>query len=98
METQIRQTQCAAIVRDLATKAQEPSRPAEQRDKIVTIASKYAWVLYCDLELSTGKPPVSEAMERRIGVPSDPGYFESIDAIKEFLSVIDGLGKPTTPT
>ena len=94
METSIRQAHAGAIVRDLVSKAQETSRPNEQRGKIMAIAAKYAWALYLDLEISTGAPPVSAAMEARIGVPSDPGYFESLDAIKEFLGAIDGLGKP----
>ena len=94
METQIRQTQAAAIVRDLVAKAQESSRPNEQRETIVAIAAKYAWALYFDLEISSGVPPVNAAMETRRGVPSDPGYFDNLDAIKEFLGAIDGLGKP----
>jgi hypothetical protein len=34
-------------------------------------------------------------MEQRRGVPSDPGYFDDIAAIKELLDVLAPLGKPT---
>ena len=94
METDVRQSQAASIIRDLYSKAQEQSRATEQRDKIAAIAAKYAWALYNDIVETTGKPPVSPAMEARIGVPDDPVYFDDLDAIKEFLDFLGSLGKP----
>ncbi len=94
METNVRQDAAAKIVRDLVTLAKDQSRPQDKRDKIRDIAAKYAYALYFDLAESTGKPVVSPEMEGRQGVPSDPEYFDSVEAIVEFLNCLGGLGKP----
>jgi hypothetical protein len=95
VETTIRQDAAAKIVRDLVVMAKDASRPEDKRDKIRDIAAKYAYALYFDLAESTSKPVVSPEMESRQGVPSDPEYFENLDAIVEFLNCLGGLGKPT---
>ncbi|HVU85844.1 MAG TPA: hypothetical protein VHD36_00885 [Pirellulales bacterium] len=94
METNVRQHQAASIVRDLLSKARDESRSDEQRKKIADIAAKYAFALYFDMAETAGKPPVSADMESRRGVPDDPGYFDSLDAICELLSCVGTLGKP----
>jgi hypothetical protein len=94
LETNIRQTQAASIVRDLVSKAKDESRSGEQRQKIGDIAAKYAFALYFDLSETAGKSIVSAEMESRRGVPDDPGYFDSLDAISEFLNCVGALGKP----
>jgi hypothetical protein len=95
METSVRQGQIANVLRDLVSEANDEQRPAAARATISSIASQYACALYHDIVESTGKPPVSAQMEQRRGVPSDPGYFDDIAAIKELLDVLAPLGKPT---
>jgi hypothetical protein len=95
METSVRQGQIANVLRDLVSEVNDEQRPAAARATISSIASQYAWALYHDIVESTGRPPVSPEMEQRRGVPSDPGYFDEVAAIKEFLDVLAPLGKPT---
>ncbi|MES1213271.1 MAG: hypothetical protein ABUL64_01675 [Singulisphaera sp.] len=94
METDVRQTQAATILRDLVSKAKDQSRTEEARSKIADIAAKYAFALYFDISETLGKPIISPAMEARRGVPDDPGYFDSVEAISEFLSALGSLGFP----
>ena len=91
METNVRQDHAASIVRDLVSKAKDESRSEEQRKKIADIAGKYAFALYFDISETAGKPIVSAEMESRRGVPDDPGYFEDLDAIGEFLNCLGAL-------
>jgi len=94
MDTTVRQANAAKLLRDLVSKAHETVRPAADRSAITSIAGPYAWALYHDIEVSTGKSPVSPEMEMRRGTPDDPGYFDDLSAIDEFLEVIGSLGTP----
>ena len=95
METSERQANAAQLLRDLVSKAHEMARPTTDRAAITSIAGPYAWALYHDIETSTGRAPVSVEMERRRGTPDDPGYFDDLAAIDEFLESIGVLGAPS---
>ena len=92
MDSLTRQGMATQIVRNVVNEARDEKRPPVERETLASIAGQYAWALYHDIEASTGKSPVSPAMEARRGVPSDPGYFEELDAIDEFLDVLGARG------
>jgi hypothetical protein len=92
METNVRQGHAAQILRDLVSKAHETARPSSDRSAITSIAGPYAWALYHDIEVSTGKPPVNAEMEMRRATPDDPEYFDDLSAIDEFLETIGAIG------
>jgi hypothetical protein len=92
METGVRQGHAAKIIRDLVSKANEQQRPPDARAKIGWIAGQYACALYQDILASTGKPPVTPEMEKHRGTPGDAGYFNELEAVKEFLGALGSLG------
>jgi hypothetical protein len=92
METIVRHGHVAEVLRDLVCQAHDANRPHLEQSAIASIARQYAWALYHDIELSTGKAPISPEMERRRTVPSDPGYFDELGAIEEFVAAIGTLG------
>ena len=92
MEASVRQSHVAKIIRDLCGEARaQQGQPDIVTDK-VSIAGEYAWALYRDLETTTKKPIVSPEMEARRGTPSDPGYFDGLDSIEEFIKCLGKLG------
>jgi hypothetical protein len=92
MEAGVRQSHVAKIIRDLCGEARaEQVQPDIVADKVL-IAGEYAWALYRDLETTTKKPIVSPEMESRRGTPSDPGYFDGLDSIEEFINCLGKLG------
>ena len=92
MESVVRQGHVAKIIRELCGEARAAQGKPNAAADLVSIAGCYAWALYNDLDSSTHKPIVSQAMEERRGVPTDPGYFDSLEPIEEFLDVLGDLG------
>ena len=78
--------------------APRPGRPhaPDKLRPILSIARQYAYALYHDIEVSTGKTPVSPEVEQRSGVPDDPEYFDSND--QEFMHTLNPVGTPYDQT
>ena len=98
MEAVVRHASIANVLRDLCSEARAAARAPDKLRPILSIARQYAYALYHDIEVSTGKTPVSPKVEQRSGVPDDPEYFDSIDAIQEFMHTLNPVGTPYDQT
>ena len=98
MEAVVRHASIANVLRDLCAEARAVDREPDKLNLVMLIARQYAYALYHDIEVSTGKPPVSPEMEKRSGVRDDPEYFDSIDSIEEFMRVLNPVGTPYDQT
>ena len=98
MEAVVRHASIANVLRDLCSEARTVEREPSKLSPLMSIARQYAYALYHDIEVSTGKPPVSPEMEKRSGVPDDPEYFGSIESIEEFMRVLNPVGTPYDQT
>ena len=94
MEAIVRHASVANVVRDLCAEANAVAHESAKVGPIMSIARQYAYALYHDIDVSTGKPPVSPEMEKRSGVPDDPEYFDSIESIEELMRLLHPVGTP----
>ena len=65
MEAVVRHASIANVLRDLCSEARTVEREPSKLSPLMSIARQYAYALYHDIEVSTGKPPVSPEMEKR---------------------------------
>ena len=98
MEAVVRHASIANVLRDLCAEARAVEHEPSKLSPVTSIARQYAHALCHDIEVSTGKPPVSPKTEKRSGVPDDPEYFDSIGSIEEFMRVLNPVGTPYDQT
>jgi hypothetical protein len=92
MEATIRHASVANLLRDLVSEAKKERH--EDAELAMEIASQYAWSLFFDISRSMGRTPLTSSMEGRLGTPTGPQYFATIEVVRDFLNGLGWLGTP----